>query len=85
MASKGPARINKDRGGKSVLVSGGASTVFLENAPIAVMGSIAANGASIVTASNSVIVENKGLARSSDLMSDGSAIATGSKDSCIGD
>jgi uncharacterized Zn-binding protein involved in type VI secretion len=84
MASKGPARINKDRG-KSVLVSGGASTVFLENAPIAIMGSVAANGATIITASNTVVIENKGLARSSDLMSDGSAVATGSNGSCVGD
>ena len=84
MATKGPARLNRDRG-NSVLVSNGASYVFIDNEPMAIMGTVAANGATIVTSSNSVLVENKGMARTSDLMSDGSSISTGSAGACVGD
>jgi predicted GTPase len=82
--SKGPARLNQDRG-NSVLIANGAATVFIDNEPLAVMGTIAANGAAVITSSNSILAENKGMARSSDLMSDGSSISTGSAGACAGD
>jgi uncharacterized Zn-binding protein involved in type VI secretion len=68
-----PSILNVNRA-STTLVANGAGTVLFNNQPLALMGTVAANGAVVVTARDTVLAENRGVATAGDMMSDGSAI-----------
>jgi uncharacterized Zn-binding protein involved in type VI secretion len=73
----GVARVGKGTAGNYVLTSG-ASTVFVNDAPAAVEKSANAKGATVVSASSSVFADSKKIARERDSLSDGNTIASAS-------
>lgn len=76
------ARVNIDRAGGHVLVSG-AGTVYVNNQPLALEGSINAVGAAVVGGSTTVYAENRKVARKSDTLSNGKNITEGSLDTFV--
>jgi len=73
----GVARSNLDIGDNALLVSG-ATSVIVENQPIAVESSANTTGSVVSSCSTTVFAEDKGVAREADTMSTGGLIASSS-------
>ncbi len=73
------ARVEQDVASGTQLIEG-ATTVFVNNRPLALEGSVNASGVAVVGGSNTVTAQNRKVARKSDAMSDGGNITEGSLD-----